>query len=91
MAHLPQLDGQTCIDCGTPTFCGFAHGGDHDHSRQARECTSQARQQGDGITPLPPVPRVEICVRCDQPSDELDGWTQRCPACDEAARFDAGR
>lgn len=31
------------------------------------------------------------CVRCEEPSDDLDGWTQRCPQCDENAKFDAGR
>lgn len=111
MAHLPRLDGQTCIDCGSPTFCGSAHGGDHDHSRQARECTTAAlgkptnrlvctacgvwrsiweAEQSRCLRCEGAAAKVETCVTCDQPSTELDGWTQRCPPCDENARFDRG-
>lgn len=39
----PPTPGNDCSDCGTPTYCGRAHGGDHDHSPAARECSANAR------------------------------------------------
>lgn len=34
--------GPNCIDCGHPTSCGVAHGAGHDHSPEAKACTSEA-------------------------------------------------
>lgn len=31
-----------CVDCGTPTWCGYPHGAGHDHARAARACTRRA-------------------------------------------------
>jgi hypothetical protein len=40
----PDLD-SICVDCGTSTYCGFAHGGDHDHSPEAQACTAIASKE----------------------------------------------
>lgn len=37
-----------------------------------------------------PAPEPATCITCNQPSDDINGWTQRCESCDENARFDGG-